>query len=247
MTGLAIEALDWDSRFFGLKIGRLTHPPKSREELAGTLDHARRDRFDCLYSLVPADALEPGWMLQEAGFVARDVRLDFARPVDSVIDGADTRAWSEADLHALEEIAEAAFDGTRFAADPGFPRDSVRRLYRTWVTNSCRGFAQAVLVAGPAGSPQGFVTIHLESEPGQARIGLIGIASAHRSKGVGTRLIAAALGWARAQRCGEMKVATQAANVGAQRLYQRAGFTTVSAATWYHGWPQQNLASKASP
>ena len=238
MDSGSLELLDWDSRFFQLKIARLTRPPDSRETLAETLRQARADQVDCVYALVPADALEAGWLLESAGFVARDVRLEFSRPVDSAAMPPEVREWSEPDLPSLEEIATTAFSVTRFAADPQFPRDAVQNLYRTWIRNSCHGFAQSVLVEGPVGAPHGFVTLHLEPE-GVSRIGLIGIASAARSKGVGSRLVAAALGWATSRQCQHMKVVTQAGNIGAQRLYQRAGFTTVSAATWYHGWPSR--------
>ena len=239
MDSGSLELLDWDSRFFQLKIGRLTRPPESREALEETLRQARADRIDCVYALVPGDALEAGWLLQDAGFVARDVRLEFSRPVDPAATHSEAREWAEADLPALEEIATTAFSGTRFAADPHFPRDAVQNLYRTWIRNSCHGFAQSVLVEGPVGAPRGFVTLHREPDGLTSRIGLIGIASASRSQGVGGRLVGAALGWAASRQCQHMKVATQAGNIGAQRLYQRAGFTTVSAATWYHGWPSR--------
>jgi TDP-D-fucosamine acetyltransferase len=243
MIAWSVEVLDWDSRFFGLKIGKLAGPPGSSLELQDALNVARRDRIDCLYALVPTEALEAGWILERAGFVARDVRLEFTRSLAPQAGPADVRHWAEADLPALEKISETAFGATRFAADPGFPRDAVARFYRTWVTNSCRGFAQAVLVEGPVGSPFGFVTLHHDQDASAARIGLIGIASEHRSKGVGSRLIAAAMSWAAGLDCGEMRVAIQAGNVGAQRLYQRAGFTTVSASTWYHGWPLRDSQS----
>jgi dTDP-4-amino-4,6-dideoxy-D-galactose acyltransferase len=237
MSDPSVEFLDWDSRFFGLRIGKLTSLPDSLAALQAAMDIADRDRIDCVYALVPADAIETGWLLQRAGFVARDVRLEFARTLNSESGSADVREWSEADLPPLERIAETAFGTTRFAADPGFPGDSVANLYRTWVGNSCRGFAQAVLVEGPVGSPHGFVTLNQEKAANVARIGLIGIAAERRSMGVGKRLVASALGWAVDRGCREMHVATQAVNVGAQRLYQRTGFITVSASTWYHCWP----------
>ena len=239
MNAGSLELLDWDSRFFQLKIARLTRPPESREALEEALRAARTDRIDCVYALVPADAPEAGWLLEDAGFVARDVRLEFSRAVDKRAIPSDVREWSEPDLHPLEEIATTAFSGTRFAADPRFPRDAVQNLYRTWIRNSCHGFAQSVLVEGPVGAPHGFVTLHREPDGVSGRIGLIGIASASRAKGVGTRLVTAALGWAASRQFHDLKVVTQAGNIGAQRLYQRAGFTTVSAATWYHGWPSR--------
>jgi len=246
MSGIAVELLDWDSRFFGLRIGRLTQPPASASELGGALEAARGERIDCVYAVAPAEAIESAWILESAGFVVRDLRLDFARAVADAPSTGAARAWSEADLAALERIAEVAFTGTRFAADPTFSRDAVRNLYRTWIANSCRGFADAVLVDGPDGDPFGFATLHREKHASHARIGLIGIGAAHRAQGVGSRLVAAALGWAAEQGCDRLHVATQANNVGAQRLYQRNGFTTVSATAWYHLWTNKDPHPRAT-
>jgi dTDP-4-amino-4,6-dideoxy-D-galactose acyltransferase len=245
MTAMLYDPLEWDSRFFGLNIGRLKRPPASREELSEIMAAARRDRVDCLYALLPADAEQSAWRLEQEGFVARDVRLELAVDVPGDPPSAG-RPCEEADLPALEDIAEEAFTATRFASDPEFSRSSVRQLYRTWIANSYRGFAEAVLVDGPAGQQHGFVTLHREGE-GVARIGLIGVAASQRSRGVGSRLIAAALGWSASQGCVRTHVYTQAKNVGAQRLYQRAGFTTVSAFTWYHCWPSRNTMAGPSP
>ncbi len=241
---LALQALDWDSRFFGIRIGRLSGTPASAADLAAPLATARAENYDCLYASVPADALDAGLLLERAGFVARDVRLEFGRAVAGAPPVDGVRTWSQEDLPVLEQIAETAFANTRFAADPHFPRERVRELYRTWIRNSCQGFADAVLVAGPAHEPQGFVTLHLEKATADARIGLIGIAGAHRGQGVGSRLVSAAIHWTSGQGCTRILVATQAINVGAQRLYQRAGFTTVAASTWYHAWPRSELTKE---
>ena len=45
-----------------------------------------------------------------------------------------------------------------------------------------------------------------------------------RGTGVGTRLVAAAIEWARSRGCAEIKVETQNINIGACRFYERQGF-----------------------
>ena len=47
---------------------------------------------------------------------------------------------------------------------------------------------------------------------------------AHRSRGVGRRLVGEAFAWARARGCSKMEVETQHINVSACRLYERMGF-----------------------
>lgn len=50
----------------------------------------------------------------------------------------------------------------------------------------------------------------------------------HRNAGVGSRLTAAFVAWARASGCAEAHVESYAANEGAQRFYARHGFEAVS-------------------
>ena len=51
---------------------------------------------------------------------------------------------------------------------------------------------------------------------------------AHRGRGVGSRLIDHFFGWAREREAQQASVSAFAANTGAQRLYQRHGFTPMT-------------------
>lgn len=232
-----MRILDWDSRFFGLRIAQID-PPSGEQDVARFLAVAREQSVDCLFCLVRAEALAQQWLLESAGFVARDLRLEFHRSVSPIAtDESDLRRWIPGDVDALARIAATAFHATRYAADPRFPRDAVARLYDTWLRNSCAGFADEVLVLGPPGAAQGFVTLHAAPSSREARIGLIAVAGDCRGSGAGRRLVEGAVDWAQRRDCHELRVITQGNNVAAQRLYQRCGFVTLSAQTWYHAWP----------
>ncbi len=234
-----LRRLEWDSRHFGLEIAQLDRPPATDAELISTMREARRSGIDCVYSLVAADDFDLAWRLESVGFTARDLRLEFHRPVDatSAADEGGTRLGTDADVDALARMSTAGFTGTRFAADPEFPRTAVATLYDVWLRNSFAGFADAVLVIGPVGAPQGFVTLH--STGPSARIGLIAVDSAARGGGVGQRLVAGANRWASTRGSRELRVVTQGRNTAAQRLYQRCGFLSATAHTWYHAWPRR--------
>jgi GNAT superfamily N-acetyltransferase len=49
-----------------------------------------------------------------------------------------------------------------------------------------------------------------------------------RGQGVGRALIQAAIDWAKAQRCSEVEVSTEADNLKAQAFYRRLGFESVA-------------------
>jgi dTDP-4-amino-4,6-dideoxy-D-galactose acyltransferase len=227
--------LEWDSGFFGRRIAQLDVLPTAAA-LAEAMDWCRAHAIDCVYCRAVSADPDSAWALENAGFVARDVRLDFARPVPlTTAPATAVRRFQPGDVARLEAIASEAFTVTRFMMDPNFPRDAVGRLYATWVANSCRGYAADVLVFDQGRGPAGFVTLQLEQD-GAGRIGLIGVAPDARGMGAGRQLIAGALTWFAANARSEARVSTQGTNVGAQRLYQHSGFVTRSASTWYHRW-----------
>lgn len=92
----------------------------------------------------------------------------------------------------------------------------------TWTVISAWAGAErvggVVLIADPAGIDM------LEGRNDLALIWDLRVAPAYRGRGVGSRLIAAAVAWARSNGCRELKVETQNINVGACRFYERQGF-----------------------
>ena len=125
---------------------------------------------------------------------------------------------------------------SRFYQDGRFSRAACDRLFEEWIAKSVAGeLADAVLVSGSPGAPLGYLTLRAGDEA-EASIGLFAVTPAARGRGLGSGLLAAGLEWARAQGCSAISVVTQGSNVGAQRVYQRAGFTTRDAAYWYHAW-----------
>lgn len=235
--------LEWDSNFFGMRIGRIEGRRLSPELLAATTDWAHENRMDCLYFLSVADDPQTVHLAEQEGFQQVDVRMTFegevpGAPVAQAPSDATVRLAREEDLPALQAIAAVSHRDTRFYFDGHFDRARCDQLYETWIANSLHGFAQAVLVAERGGRPLGYVTLHLrDSESGpESQIGLIAIAPGHQGGGLGRLLVEHSLEWARGNRARVMKVVTQGRNVPAQRLYQRCGFVTASFELWYHRW-----------
>jgi dTDP-4-amino-4,6-dideoxy-D-galactose acyltransferase len=76
----------------------------------------------------------------------------------------------------------------------------------------------------------------LRGDAGTGSIGLVGVAEAARGRGLGGRLVAAALGWFAGQGVERVEVVTQGRNVAAQRLYQAHGFRTRRVEVSFHRW-----------
>jgi RimJ/RimL family protein N-acetyltransferase len=228
--------LEWDSAFWGVTVGRVEGDALTEETSRGVDEWARDHSVDCLYLLARGD--DPGTLAaaQEGGFRLVDVRLELERGVDVPEAAGRVRPHREDDVAALRAVARAAYEHTRFFADPRFPDERCRDFYETWVAESCAGWSDAVLVAERNGSVAGFVTCDRDEVARDAAIRLIGVAASEREKGVGAELVAGALEWAAASGADRLTVVTQGGNVAGQRLFQRCGFRTASTGLWLHKW-----------
>ena len=231
--------LEWDSAFFGLRIGRINPQLITEQSVAAALEWSRTQRVDCLYYLARADDDASVQLAETAGFHLVDVRLDFSRSLTTAGEAPSTaagiRPHRSSDVPALSEIAAGSYHLSRSAFDARFPADRVRLFYQEWIRRSCEGYADRVLVAEAEGVPVGYVSCHLQPT-GVGRIGLVGVHTKARGRGIAGALMDAALRYFAEAGCGEAYVATQARNIAAQRLYQSKMFLTREAGLWYHKW-----------
>ena len=230
--------LEWDSEFFQRRIARLNRRRLHPATIAECARFCQQHSIDCIYLLADSDDPETPRLAEGNDFHFVDIRITLERPVrqEELADyGCNpTRFARESDLPALRAIARTAHCDTRFYFDEHFAREKCDLLYQTWIENSFRGFAQAVLVAEADGEPAAYLTCHLNGQVSQ--IGLLGVAESRRGKGLATRLVRAFLSWSREQGAIRAMVVTQGRNVQAQRLYQHNGFLNSSLQLWYHRW-----------
>ena len=230
--------LEWDSKFFQLPIARLNRTRLDHSTVTNALQWCNTNRIECLYFLCDSDDPQTTYLAEANGFHLTDVRVVFEQSlaqneVVAAPSGA-IRFARESDLGLLRTLASAAHHDTRFYFDKNFDRAKCDLLYETWIENSCRGFAQAVLVAEVDHQPAAYLTCHLKQN--ESQVGLVGVGESHQGQGLGTKLVQNFLAWSHGQGARRATVATQGRNLAAQRLYQRNGFVTASVQLWYHRW-----------
>jgi GNAT superfamily N-acetyltransferase len=231
------EYLEWDSRFFGVEIARVVGGCLDAAALAAVEAWAAARRIDCLYFLSD-DPPPAAAAAEDAGFRLVDVRVTLDRRVaDAPPRGAGTqlRLARPDDAPALRAIARTSHRDSRFYRDGRFERSRCDALYETWIARSCADPAVAVWVAEVDGRVAGYCTCERAGERA-GRIGLFAVDDRARRRGVGAALVAQAVGWCAGEGLETATVATQAHNVGAQRLYQACGFRTAAVQHWYHWW-----------
>jgi GNAT superfamily N-acetyltransferase len=185
-----------------------------------------------------------------AGFKFVDVRMTLEREgaaaeIDDrmpIGQNVSIRAFHTQDLALLQEIARGAHTDSRFYFDRNFPHSVCNRLYETWITASCQGTAEHVLVAELQERAIGYATCQLDAPGGSGRIGLFGLSADVRGRGIGTLLLQHALAWFEAQGAHRVFVVTQGRNVAAQALYQRRHFVTSRVELWFHKWFELDLS-----
>lgn len=238
------ELLGWDSDFWGFRVARVLGGRLTREQAVMIDKWCRAQAVRCLYFLARSDDPETTRAAEDAGFRLVDVRVTLERQTEGVggptghpdIETHAVRAVRPDDVGALQRIARSAYGHTRFYYDESFPPGRCDALYEAWITRSCEGYADGVLVAAPDGTPVGYVSCHLSGDESTGTIGLVGVSDRATGEGVGQALVLSALGWFGQRGARAVRVVTQGRNVAAQRLYQRCGFLTSQIQLWYHKW-----------
>jgi ribosomal protein S18 acetylase RimI-like enzyme len=232
--------LDWDSSIFGLRIGRVIAPRLDAAAARETLTWRDAERLDCVYLLIGSDDATSVRHAEDCGFRFVDIRVTFESRIDggsATVGGdiVDVRAATVDDMSALAAIARASHGESRFYVDGRLPRAACDALHEAWIRNAFGGRAKVVLVAEHAGEPAGYLAL---TQPGDddGQIDLLAVAASARRRGLAERLVSASRRWCFEQGLERMLVVTQGRNVPAQRLYQAAGFKTLSVELWYHLW-----------
>jgi dTDP-4-amino-4,6-dideoxy-D-galactose acyltransferase len=239
------DILDWDTSFWGVPIARIRGDTLTTGRAAMIDRWAIGHGVRCLYFLARIEDAETLRVAEASKFDIVDLRttLTFVsadrppqfdhQPPNSTV---AIREHHPLDIPALRAITGDCYHDSRFYRDPHFERARCRALYETWITRSCEGYADLVLVAEVGGVVSGFISCHLTRESSSGTIGLVGVSPQARNLRVGQALVCDALSWLTAQGAREVSVVTQGRNVAAQRLYQRCGFHYSAEQIWFHKW-----------
>jgi dTDP-4-amino-4,6-dideoxy-D-galactose acyltransferase len=231
--------LEWDSTFFGMRIARVNPNRLDAQTAAQVMDWCHQKKVICLYFLADSNDVETIRQAEKNGFYLTDIRMTYEHPLNGLeeryVPKLDIRNAVTEDLPVLRAMTGSSYGDSRFYYDGHFTQESCNRLYEIWIEKSLSGYAQAVLVMGAPGQPEGFVTCDIMPEA-KGKIGLVGVSMSTRGRGVGQALVQASLQWFAGQGLKSVQVVTQGRNIPAQRLYQKCGFLIKEVKYWYHCW-----------
>ncbi|MDP3257998.1 MAG: GNAT family N-acetyltransferase [Bosea sp. (in: a-proteobacteria)] len=209
---------DWVVRFAGGYSGRANAASALRpgaeldEDTLSLIEELfRSDGLPPCIRLTPLVAETTRAMVAARGYVVRDASFGLIRPLDDVTTEIEPDLQIEARPSA-EWIAGVAARQTGIKADAGKLTAIVEGVrlpaaFATWLIG---------------GEPVAFgMSV---AERGMAEIGSVVVDTAHRGQGLGRRLIAGLMGWARAKDCRQAYLQVDQTNAVANGLYGSLGF-----------------------
>lgn len=233
---MPIAQLDWDSEFFGFKIG--------------ILDLQNLDEYDFKYEIERAASLDFSLLYLTHPYSERFL-CDFHRKLSCLL--VDTKVtYAKSELcqkfigHSsltdgagfIDQLYELAFESgkySRFKLDPRFGIQSFKMLYRAWVDNSVgKSNDQDIFVYEDNGLVLGFCLVEYPLD--RVKISLIGVSPQYQGKGIGRDLCKTVEAYTFQRGFRSLTVATQLVNHGACKFYEKMGMNLVESVSIYHLW-----------
>lgn len=230
---MEIRALQWDSDFFELRIGRADISTKEDAlSLANRYEELKK-QYDLLYIFDP----------DNVGFAAKGARLVgekilYSKPVEPRLQYSDVSFFKQASpSEDLYRLALVSGGYSRFRLDKHFPKGSYQRLYEKWIESACpqQGTNKQILIMPDTNDiVRGMITINHDGELGH--IGLVAVDPDCQHQGIGEKIMSTLDGYLFNLGIKTLEVPTPKANTDACRWYEKNGFAVESITPIYHWW-----------
>ena len=229
---MIIESLDWDSHFFGIKIGKVQLSNNSLANLNAMTDRAKQENYRLLYLIAAETDTTPAGTIA----VEVDVKTTYQVPTMAItLDVPITQYASTAPTPELLELGIASGVYSRFYTDKNFPAGSFERMYEIWIEKSLnKQMADYFFVYTVEDTIVGFVSVKLETDKGI--MCLMAVNETYRGRGIGKAFVQYVQNFLHNKGIPLCSLDTQGHNTEAIKLYDRMGFKRTAALHYYHLW-----------
>jgi dTDP-4-amino-4,6-dideoxy-D-galactose acyltransferase len=233
------EVLEWDSRFFGFKVARISPPRLGKLALRSLFEEIRAKGVSLVYwASDPSHESSQRAARSLGGFLA-DIKITYSTrlkkspPLKSQLVVREYKRRTPS--RELYDLAVQSGQYSRFKADPNVGVKNFKRLYGHWIENSVnKKLADAVLTVSIGRKIRGMVVVKAEGRVG--RICLIAVDRRFSGHGIGTALVAGAHRWFISKGCFTAQVVTQKSNIQACNFYLRRNYSVARTEAVYHFW-----------
>lgn len=221
-----IKALEWDSNFFNIKVGRIVVKDNK-------IDLSKLSGFDLIY-------VHSKEILKNHATSLYDKKVTFKKEISKTNrspKNSEVIEYSGVLTNELKNLAIASGEFSRFKLDPKLS-DYFEKLYTLWITNSLKGnLADHILVFKKENKIVGFLS--LKKNTSFYQIGLIATSTKHQGLGIGSSLLQKAEEIALSENIHEIKVVTQLENEIACNFYRKNNYKIDTLEYIYHYWSKQ--------
>lgn len=226
-----IELLEWDSHFFGYKVGRLY--PTSPAMLGNALIQAKQKGYRLIDVRTP---VSPEWTdhCTQAGGILVDKKTHLERitPSGGIAPLPEILAYKQVhSCPALDRLALASGTYSRFRIDRNFCQQEFERLYLHWVAKCINDPNCSIWIYG---NYQGMISLCQKEQTMQ--IILLAVLPNYQRGGIGKKLIQQAFYVAQQAACLRVHTTTQGLNPKSMHFYAACGFRVLHQELVFHFW-----------
>ncbi len=232
-----IQVLDWDTNFFGYKVGKIS---LINNEIVDFIDFQKND-FELIYLFSEFNIDEN--LLKKTQAKLQDIKIELTKDLDlknnyleqnGNVQLKEITKFSEELYHLVLESGAHS----RFKLDKHFVNNEFDLLYKAWIQNSLNDTNAKVIGAYINNELLGFVSLSLKS--GIADIGLIAVHEKARGNHIGKKLLESAYMYSIQNQSNYITVVTQEFNKQAMLFYLNNGFIINKKTFIYHLWKKSN-------
>ena len=237
---MGIQYLDWDTNFFGIKIGRVELNEKSSFDPLVFRERALDEKYELIYVFKYGAMVDWGSAIK-AEIELMDIMLTMSMKFDKRkylnLSYTLCNELQPSELNDCYRIAEQIADVSRFNKESKVGSVKAKKLYKTWLDNALnQSFADGVFVAKHEDVIAG---IHIISTDAARRIGkcsVIGADSNFKGLGLGKNLWSQAFGyWAKENKIETCQVPFSILNNESFNFHLKIGFNKVEEVKYiYH-------------
>lgn len=233
-----IDYLDWDSKFFGYKIG-MSYFDHSKESVVELIENSQKCGYKLVYIFYLAPKELDKALLKNNKIALVDQKITYQKNILTTEHvSKDTHITSFRNSSVTDNLLHLTLQSgvySRYKLDKHFSNNEYEKLYTHWLQESLNGnLADDVFIYQEGDQQLGILTIKFLPE--WSEIGLLAVDERHRGKSIGTSLMHHAIHATKEKNLTKIKVATQKQNSAACSFYAKHHFTVESVVNIYHLW-----------
>ena len=186
---MIIQKLDWDTEFFGFKIGKVTIPEEGVFDWSAFKAEAKAENYNLIYVFKTQSVL-PNDILLNAHLDLVDIQMTMSRKFEKE-QYLDIEYEMRTELNPSEReqcyyIAEETAKVSRFYKEKNIGEAKTKELYRKWIDNALnKSFSDGIFLDKRSGDVSGLHIIKTDRENKTGYFTLTGVNPNYKRMGIG--------------------------------------------------------------